>query len=286
VKSDPLAPTASTGSVVRWACPSCGHSGAAAARFCAICGEERLPAQPQPLRRLLQRWWASLVSLLRRPGELTRAHAEGQRRRWVPPLPLFLGINVVFFVVQSLSGLSVLANPLNSHLRDQVYSTQARLWFEDRLAASGLPRERFEDRFNLKQQTLAKASVIVMAGPFALLTALLFWRRRRPLAQHGVQALHFYAFVLLFIVLLYPALALALRGLALLGFQPHWTAVDDVVSSLQGLVLWVWLALSVRRAFGVPRWWAWLSGPLLVMGVLMLLYLHRFLVFAITAALI
>ena len=241
---------------------------------------------PGAAARLLRRWRDSVRSLLVRPGELTRAHAEGRRRRWVPPLALFLGVNVVFFVLQSLLGVATLASPLQSHLRYQFYSDSVRGWVADRQSATGLSPERFEERFNLRQETLAKASVIAMAGAFALLSALLWRGRRRRLGHHLVHALHFYAFVLLALTASTLATALAQQALGLLGSRPDWRTADAVATAALGLVFWTWLALSARRAFDVARWWAWLSSAALTACVLLLVLLHRFAVFAVTAALL
>ena len=90
-----------------WACPTCAARCDAAARHCSACGEQRLPLPGW--RFSLARWRLTLRCLVLQPGRLTADHALGRRQPYVPPLSLFLAINVVFFVAQSLSGLSVLS---------------------------------------------------------------------------------------------------------------------------------------------------------------------------------
>src|SRR5437773_1412215 len=93
-----------------WICPSCGLT--ATARYCGNCGEHRLdddkpPAAvgkhaAQPAQSFLSRARASLYALLSPPGRLTTHWIRGRRVRYLTPLSLFLWINVVFFLIQSI----------------------------------------------------------------------------------------------------------------------------------------------------------------------------------------
>ena len=78
-------------------------------RFCGGCGQRAVPPHPT-VRQLAGDAWRELVgwdgrlartlrALLRHPGELTRALLDGQRRRYISPVRLYLVCSVVYFVL-------------------------------------------------------------------------------------------------------------------------------------------------------------------------------------------
>jgi hypothetical protein len=264
-----------------WACPSCGQAADAGVRFCPQCGEEKLAGRGPG--RPWARWWRSLRLLVGHPGALTVAFRDGVRQPYVRPLALFLGINVVFFLAQSLSGFSVLSIPLRAHLNSQSYSDFANRVVEQQLQRTGVERQRFSDRFDMQQQTLAKASVLAMGPLLALGFGVLFWRRHAAPATHMVFALHFMAFMLLFLTLLFPAMALAQRGLEAAGVAVGKGTFADLATYAEATAIAGWVGLAARRVHGCRVWWCLAVAavaPPLMLGVLRL---HRVAVFWVTA---
>ena len=89
------------------ACRNCG------ARFddayCGACGQRRFVESDRRFGHLVTqflglvtdldgRLWGSLRALLLRPGLLERDYMAGRRRRWLPPVTLFLLANLVYFM--------------------------------------------------------------------------------------------------------------------------------------------------------------------------------------------
>lgn len=88
-------------------CANCGAPLAGA--YCAACGQRDQPLR-QPVHRFLAqsvteffgidgRVWVTLRALLFRPGALTVAYVEGQRRRFLRPLRVYLTSTLLFFVL-------------------------------------------------------------------------------------------------------------------------------------------------------------------------------------------
>ncbi|MBT8078137.1 MAG: DUF3667 domain-containing protein [Gammaproteobacteria bacterium] len=101
-------------------CPNC-HAELAGA-FCSNCGQKDVDLE-RPLRQLAGevvketfdvdgRAFRSIRALLTRPGFLTNEYLRGRRRRYTPPLRLYLVISVLFFVVAAwAAGRGVLLDP-------------------------------------------------------------------------------------------------------------------------------------------------------------------------------
>lgn len=93
---------------------SCGNCGTPLAGvYCHRCGQAAhlhrslLHLAHEAVHDLLHfetRGWRTLPLLIGRPGLLTRRYIEGQRKRYLAPLPLFLFAVVLLFFVSALTG--------------------------------------------------------------------------------------------------------------------------------------------------------------------------------------
>lgn len=232
-----------------WSCPSCGVDAGALARYCSACGEQRLPSAESELRRTWQMWTGTLRNLLR-PGALTVAHRAGRRRSLVPPLTLFLAINVVFFVAQSLSGVVLMAVPLKAHLHGHDYSAQVQARVDQRTAALGIDEARYAERFDAREVMLAKSTVVAMVPLLALACALIYTPRALVRRQawatlwstHWAFALHFFAFALLFLSFFFPLVLASLLALDWAGLRFSERQIDVAVIGTMSLVMGVYVS--------------------------------------------
>jgi hypothetical protein len=92
-------------------CENCGST--VAERFCGHCGQRlETPVHSvmhfahdavEDLTHADSRLWATLGTLLFKPGQLTREFLHGRRARYLPPIRLYLVLSVLFFLVASLT---------------------------------------------------------------------------------------------------------------------------------------------------------------------------------------
>lgn len=96
-----------TAVVERAGCLNCGKP--ITGHFCANCGQRVIPAYPTVKDVIAEAWdelsgWdgrlmLTIRTLLLRPGELTKASAEGRRARYVRPLRVYLTASVLYFLI-------------------------------------------------------------------------------------------------------------------------------------------------------------------------------------------
>lgn len=88
-------------------CPNCGRGDIGHAAYCPDCGQENRELEV-PFRHLVaevlehtlhldSKLFRTAAALLFRPGFLTREFVEGRRRRFVPPVRLYVFASVLFF---------------------------------------------------------------------------------------------------------------------------------------------------------------------------------------------
>lgn len=271
-----------------WRCPTCATP--VATPYCPHCGEQRPQARDLRVRGLIaqiaqsmssvdKRLLRTLRSLLLAPGELTEAYMRGRRKPLIAPFPFFLIVNVAFFAAQSLSGNTIFATPLQSHLHVQDWQALAQQLVQHRLQVLGTTLAAYTPLFDQAVQVNAKALVILMTLPFAALLTLLFHRRDRPVVIHLVFSLSFYAFVMVWLCVLLGALA-AMTWLA--GLDLHSHALDwGLFASLLAATA-IYLYLAVGRAYDERGPRRAIKVALLTLAVGTGILGYRFVVFLIT----
>ncbi|MBK7645228.1 MAG: DUF3667 domain-containing protein [Planctomycetes bacterium] len=238
-----------------WTCPACKLD--LATPFCPRCGERALQPRHLELRGLADalfheltsidgRLVRSVWSLLRRPGSLTLAYVAGDRKRYIAPFQLFLLSNVLFFFIQSWTGINVFSTPLASQLHQQDWSELAQRLVARHLEATHAQLEDFAPLFDRSVALYAKSLIILMVAPFALVLALLYWRSRRPFLTHAVFSLHLCTFLLLLfcVTLLVAALAQKLAGAGLDS-----ATVDTVLSTFNLVVCGTYVYFATGAVF-------------------------------------
>src|SRR5438445_5408072 len=104
-----------------WICMTCGKE--AHENFCSHCGEKHHNDHDFSLRHVLaeaaeaffhvdSKIFLTLKTLVTRPGKLTSEFFLGRRKPYMSPLQTFFVCNLLFFVLQPLTGLEILAPPL------------------------------------------------------------------------------------------------------------------------------------------------------------------------------
>jgi hypothetical protein len=272
--------------IASWTCPSCNAT--VSTPYCPACGEALPQSRDLTLRGLSGQLFNAFSSidsklvrsfrmLVNRPGALTVAYVQGQRLQYLGPIALFLIANVLFFAVQSLTGAHVFSSTLDSHLFQQDWSELAQTLVAHRLSALQMSLDRYAPLFNQAAVLNAKAFIILMVLPFALLLPVTYWRERKPFVAHAVFSLHLYAFLLLLFCF---SLAIAAVDVALggAGLKSAW--VDNVLSvfNLAACAIYLYVATgAVYGARGIRR-----AVQAIALAVAAIVVGYRFVIFLVT----
>lgn len=278
------------GSAAGARCVSCGRE--APDTFCAWCGERRPSARHYTLRGFAEeafesvsdvdgRLLRSVRTLFNRPGELTARYMRGERVRWVPPLRLFLLMNVVFFLLASRFHIRIFDTPLRVQMQMQWFSGWIAPMVEARLAARGLSLAQYAAVFDPQTTTQARTLVILMVPVFALVAALVNVRQRRPALHHLAFALHGYAALLGLLVGTWAAIYLAIVGHVLVTGRDL-VVRDGPFSLIQAAVVVAFLAIAQRVAYGDSRRIALLKSVVLVLAMGLIVQVYRLVLFFVT----
>jgi hypothetical protein len=270
-----------------WTCPACKKP--VATPFCPDCGESPVHARALTLRELLIQAVQAVTStdgrvlrtartLVARPGALTAAYLEGQRKAYLAPLQLFLLANVLFFAVQSLTGVKVFSTSLAMHLHVQPWSGLAQRLVAHRLDATKRALDAYAPLFDHAVALNARSLIVLMVVPFAALPAWLFRKLRRPFAAHLTFALHVYSFLLL--LLCVASLVVVVSGLFGAGRDSE--PIDHAVALGALALCALHLLFAVARSYGARGFARFFQAAALTVSVAALALGYRFAIFLFT----
>ncbi len=286
------------------ACPSCGT--AFAGRFCAQCGERRLLSHDFSVRHHLEealeifthldsKILRSVWQLLRRPGGLSVDYLRGHRVRFMSPLRLFVFVSVVYFL--SLTLLHELAFPAPPPIQFNTFATplatqlQGNNFYPDfaarqvvrKLRGDGIAYAELERRYDEKTVVLSKTLVFVLIPVIALLLAGCLFRKRRTISEHLVIATHFWAFTLVLLGVVMPAVVVPVLYLSgWLGMSAAGIINDVSVSYVLQGVFALYLYVMLRRAYAASAWYSAVVALTLAWSFFFIVWLFRFLLFLVT----
>jgi hypothetical protein len=184
--------------------------------YCHVCGQKAIEDDALTARAICAEAWQHVTELdfktlrslraLFVPGKLTADYLAGHRRPYLAPVKVYLLCGAIFFLAAPYTGFTI--DAIVGADRTGLISGTVN----DLRMKSGLSREHFDDRFEVRFQSVFTASLVLSVAVVALLTATLFRKPRRAAAVHVVFALHYVAFIYLLAIpigLLTPWLSVA-----------------------------------------------------------------------------
>ena len=274
-----------------WVCVTCGHP--AIHDYCSHCGEKRRETHDFSLRHILgeaaeaffhvdSKILLSLKTLLSKPGRLTAEFFAGRRKPYMLPLQTFFVCNLIFFVLQPLTGLEILGPPLrafdNSFLRSVVTPlVHGRLAKKHVSLDSPVQYEEFAARFDQVSHLQAKSLVLIMVPMLAVVLAFIHFRPRRFFSEHLVFALHAYAWWLLWLLGILTGMGILWIVMGAAGHPLSPGALDWMATLLEFGGFGVYLFFAQRTFYRQSPMSALAKSLALVMGVYCIFHLYRLL---------
>jgi hypothetical protein len=284
-------------------CLNCGH--VLNGPFCPQCGQRDVPPHPT-LRELAGDAWnelvgwdgklaRTLITMFRRPGELTRAVLEGQRIRYVSPVRLYVACSLLYFVIAATAPMpdvefevgfsagigtgdsgtttpgeaaigKAIAQGLASLTPEERALVEAEIASQPRIFQPWL-RAMATDFTGIQQRTyeMLPRAMFVLIPALAGILGLFY--RRRPYPDHLYFAVHLQAFA--FFMMTIPALVQYTGSLT-------WLGVTQVGANAATAV---YLVVAARHVYGGT----WLTNMAKALGVVAL-YLTLWSITSLSAA--
>jgi len=257
-------------------CPNCGNANSG--NYCSNCGQEH-PLKHRTLGALMSEltgeffnldnsFYRSVRLLIVSPGRLTNEFVRGRRRSFISPFRLFI-VSVFLFVFVVSAVLPRLAEAFPKSYQSMVEFGSVTVKRQDGGQLSAEEAEQYMNQANplsefgdyreisgqFRRALLYNLQfvLILMMPLLALMLALAFFRRKHMLfVDHMVFALHFHAFVFLY--------------LTVVGLIPEF----GIHSLLFLAGPFIYLVLAMRSSYGGRLWLLFIrcAGIFLVYSIL------------------
>ena len=186
----------------------------------------------------------TLKILISKPGYLTYLHFNSSEEKHIPPIRLYLIINLVFFLAISILSTSQFRifnfNLASFSLGNQVYQNLIK----EEIQSSNLTKEIYEERFNAHIKYNQPALVFLMVPFFALLLKFIFLAKKRYYLEHLYFALDYLSFFLCSLTLATILYRILVFGLSFLSGSQGVVVIVIPVAFLIGLAIYLFVALK------------------------------------------
>jgi thiamine biosynthesis protein ThiS len=242
-----------------WTCPTCGET--AGRGFCPNCGEKKPSKDDFSMHHFFShalgeffhfdsKIFRTCRLFFTKPGFLTAEYVRGCRKRYLHPFQLFFIANLVYFLVQPYIGWTGLRTTLFVQTHMMSYSALASRMVAARIAAEGVTLQQFSQSFDHVVDVQARSLAMIMVPLFALVLAVLQWRKRQFFGQHLVFSLHFTGFFLTAVLIgVYGAASLAYRFALRRGSLIPQLNSDNFISAFAFLLLAIYTTLALRAVY-------------------------------------
>lgn len=267
-------------------CKNCENS--FEGKFCNLCGEKILVPEEKSLSHFVgnflsavlnadNKFFRSFVLIFTYPGRLSLQFTNGIRKKYFPPLSLFLLANVLYFLFSFFE-------TFNSTLRAQMYmmphSTLVRQMVEKKIKKGKTTLDKFRFKYEAQSSQMAKLLVIIFVFFTAASLHLLFYSSKAYFTDHLTLALEFNSFNLLLNNFFFPMILIGLIYFFLMlriDLRPYIN--DDLVTTFTIITSVIFFVKAFREFYGQQRIWAILKALLLIYVLFLSLEIYRFILF-------
>jgi len=243
-------------------CKNCGSS--VIGEYCQDCGQRMLDDSDRSLRNLLgeilsnvfifdNRFFLSLWYLFRYPGKMTVEYLAGKRKKFIPPITLFLFFNLIYFFVNPLSDYSL-------DLYDQMYAQLHSSWtlplVEAKIESEGLDFESYYPIYQSASDNASKSIMILNVPIVAFFIYLMSLKKRKFYFDSLIFAFHYFS-IYLFSWLQFGWVELV-ASITTIDYDSTFTIFIFRLLTL-GIPIF-FSVLSIKKFLDTNWYWAILSG--------------------------
>jgi len=206
------------------------------------------------------------------------------------PIQLFFVANIIYFLLPTFDTFTT---PLQSVTQGPFKKTLDEM-VDAKVKKEGVSYHEYETNFNERSKGEAKTLIILMIPIYAFLISLLFLGQKRYFVEHLVFSLHFFSFMLIFMVfgfeIIFTLIQLTMISLKTLGFLSNIETLAVVqsyntdlgITFTGGIFYFLYLFTAIKRVYAQSNTESFFKGITAVVLIFIVVKIYRNILFITT----
>lgn len=260
-------------------------------KYCNLCGEKVYGDHDKSIGHLVEEafhflthvegsFFVTLKTIFRHPGKFSLDYCQGLRKKYFKPVSLFMLLVVLYLLFPKFSGLNM---KLGTYASDEYGFTWIAIpAIQQKMVSKKADFNSLAELYAKKSATVTKLALFLLIPLSALLTSVLFYRRKRYFFDHLIISTEIMSFYIALNFLLIPFISWIAETI-----HKEWIRFfydGNIALSLSVTVIsLIYLILAFRRFF--QQDWILVALKAFIFWLLfgeVVLYIYRVLVFQLT----
>jgi hypothetical protein len=270
-------------------CLNCGNHFTGS--YCNQCGEKVYSNHDKSIGHLVEEafhflthfegsFFHTIKTIVRKPGQFSLDYCNGLRKKYFKPVSLFMLLVVLYLLFPRFTGLNMQLGSLKEDQYDFTWLTVPVI--EKKMAARSINFDTLSGKYHKTSAAVSKISLFLLIPLFAVLTFLLYYKKKKMMYDHFVVCTEILSFIIALNFLIIPLIAVVVEKV----FKNAQTfAIDDnwIARSLFLLINISFIYLVFRNFFKDPVWLTIIKSiAFFLVSVYVILYLYQSIVFLVT----
>lgn len=268
-------------------CPNCGAEVNGA--YCQECGQSLKDHSDRSLTILIKelfqhaffldnRFFITVRYLFCFPSLMTVQFLNGQRKKFLAPIPLFLIFNLLYFSVKPLTDYSL---AFYDQVYSQPYSELIYDWVATKMKEKNISEAAYGPIYQRASDNISKTIMIINIPMMAFFIYLMAFKRRRFYYDSLIFAFHFFSIVMFSLVLL----DWSGRLIQLFDENGDSLLADIAFPFFTLLMPLIYAILGIKRFMDIRWYWAIPAGVVVIFSVVIANFFYRLIIFLLTFSL-
>jgi hypothetical protein len=216
----------------------------------------------------------TIKTLITQPGQLTLDYTEGRRVYFMRPIPFFLVVNLLFFVLAFNNMYSLSLYNYITYTPFIRYNTQHII--TELLAKRNLTLPEYTQVFNDQIKEVSKTYIFLFIPFYGSLFALFFFKKKQYFVEHLVFATHFCAFILLLALAGFYLVTLPFYAITHISYSPNF---DNAYALITQICVALYAGFAINRFYKPRLFWTIIVALLIGLSFFTFIQYYRMVLF-------
>ena len=241
--------------------------------YCHVCGEKTVSDKDFTLKKIIgdgfnaitnldSKFFKSFITLIFKPGKLTKEYLVGRRKPYMKPFQIFLLSTIAFFLL--LVDFDVFYVPSVWYFSENYDGKNIMEIVELKMTEKSMSREEIALLYDSSVSAYSKLFIVIFLPLTAVMSFFMKRKRMPEYGKHFILATHNFSFFMLAVIFIFYLFYFLPID------NPRWYAI-----SLGLLIIFIYYTLSLKNVWGEGYLKSSLKASAFIIFMVILIFLYR-----------